>query len=63
LYEFSIVRIIGTFSLFADLLLVPGIADISAERGKFQNPVSPESLTLGLTGFGALILMDFVRTF
>jgi len=44
LYEFSIVRIIGTFSLFADLLLVPGIADISAARGKFQNPEIPKPL-------------------
>jgi hypothetical protein len=44
LYEFSIVRVIGTFSLFVDLLLVPGIADISAERGNFQNPETPEPL-------------------
>jgi hypothetical protein len=44
LYEFSSVRIIGTLFLFADLLLVPGIADLSAARGKFQNPETPEPL-------------------
>jgi hypothetical protein len=44
LYEFSIVRIIGTFSLFAGLLLVPGIEDLSAEWGKFQNPEIPKPL-------------------
>jgi hypothetical protein len=44
LYEFSIVRVIGTFSLFAGLLLVPGIEDLSAERGKFQNPEIPKPL-------------------
>jgi hypothetical protein len=43
LYELSFVKI-GTISLFTDLLLVPGIEDLSAERGKFQNPENPEPL-------------------
>ncbi|CAB4571123.1 unannotated protein [freshwater metagenome] len=45
--------------VFAGLLLVPGIAVVSVAWEKFQNPVSPESLTLGLTGFGALIINSF----
>jgi Co/Zn/Cd efflux system component len=45
--------------LFAGLLLVPGIAVASVAWEKFQNPISPESLTLGLTGFGALIVNGF----
>jgi Co/Zn/Cd efflux system component len=32
---------------------------LSVAWEKFQNPVSPESLTLGLTGFGALIVNGF----
>jgi len=43
LHEFSFVKI-GTFSQFTDLLLVPGIEDLSAERSKFQNPKTPEPL-------------------
>jgi len=92
-YEFSIARIIGSVSLFADsidfledtsvnilillafgwslktrvklgyvfsgLLLVPGIAVLSVAWDKFQNPVSPESLSLGLTALGALVVNVF----
>jgi Co/Zn/Cd efflux system component len=45
--------------LFSGLLLIPGIAVLSVAWEKFQNPVTPESLTLGLTGFGALIVNGF----
>jgi len=42
--------------VFAGLLLVPGIAVLSVAWDKFQNPETPESLTLGLTGLGALVI-------
>lgn len=45
--------------VFAILLLIPGIAVASTAWEKFQNPVSPESLTLGLTGTGALLINSF----
>jgi len=45
--------------VFAGLLLVPGIAVLSVAWDKFQNPETPESLTLGLTGLGALVINVF----
>ncbi len=42
--------------LFATLLLIPGIAVIWSAFQKFQNPINPESFTLGMTGFGALVI-------
>ena len=42
--------------LFSSLLLIPGIAVLWSAWQKFQNPISPESFTLGLTGFGALVI-------
>ena len=45
--------------LFSGLLLIPGIAVLSVAWDKFQNPVSPEFLTLGLTGAGALLINVF----
>ncbi len=42
--------------LFSTLLLIPGIAVLWSAWQKFQNPVTPESLTLGITGFGALVI-------
>jgi len=45
--------------VFAGLLLVPGFAVLSVAWDKFQNPETPESLTLGLTGLGALVINVF----
>ena len=42
--------------LFSTLLLIPGIAVLWSAWQKFLNPSTPESFTLGLTGFGALII-------
>jgi len=42
--------------LFSGLLLIPGMAVLWSAWQKFQNPVAPESLSLGLTGTGALIV-------
>ena len=45
--------------LFSGLLLIPGIAVLSVAWDKFQNPVTPESLSLGLTALGALVVNVF----
>jgi Co/Zn/Cd efflux system component len=42
--------------LFSSLLLIPGIAVLWSAWQKFQNPITPESFSLGLTGFGALVI-------
>ena len=42
--------------LFSTLLLIPGIAVLWSAFQKFQNPLTPESFTLGITGFGALVI-------
>jgi Co/Zn/Cd efflux system component len=45
--------------VFSGLLLIPGIAVLSVAWDKFQNPVTPESLSLGLTALGALVVNVF----
>jgi Co/Zn/Cd efflux system component len=45
--------------VFSVLLLIPGIAVLSVAWDKFQNPVTPESLSLGLTALGALVVNVF----
>ena len=45
--------------VFSGLLLIPGIAVLSVAWDKFQNPVTPESLSLGLTAMGALVVNVF----
>ena len=45
--------------VFSGLLLIPGIAVLSVAWEKFQNPVTPESLSLGLTALGALVVNVF----
>jgi Co/Zn/Cd efflux system component len=45
--------------LFSGFLLIPGVAVAISAWDKFQNPVSPESLTMGLTGLGALAVNVF----
>ena len=45
--------------LFSGLLLIPGIAVLSVAWDKFQNPVTPESSSLGLTALGALVVNVF----
>jgi len=45
--------------VFSGLLLIPGIAVLSVAWDKFQNPATPESLSLGLTALGALVVNVF----
>ena len=45
--------------VFSGLLLIPGIAVLSVAWDKFQNPATPESLSLGLTALGGLVVNVF----